>query len=84
MPKDKVTLWITLIRRKKIIPLLIFAQDSSFCMYFKLGVFVQHITSITVVNKSTQNQGSPHITSNWLQSHIPLGYNKVAGLVGMV
>ncbi len=84
MPKDKVTLWITLIRRKKIIHLLIFAQDSSFCMYFKLGVFVQHTTSITIVNKSTQNQGSPHITSNWLQSHILLGYNKVAGLVGMV
>jgi hypothetical protein len=80
MPKDKVTLWITL----KIVHLLIFAQDNSFCTYFKLGVFVQNTTSITVVNKSTQNQGSPNITSNWLQSHIPLGYNKVAGLVGMV
>jgi hypothetical protein len=50
----------------------------------KLGVFVQHTTSITTINRSTQNQRSPHITSNWLQSHIPLGYNKVVGLVGMV
>ncbi len=77
MPKNRVTLWITLIRRKRIIHLLILAQDNSFCMHYKLGVFVQHTTSITAVNKSTQNQGSPppqyHIKlalvtySTWLQ-----------------
>jgi hypothetical protein len=71
-------------KRKKIIHLLILAQDNNFCMYCKLGVFVQHTTSITIVNKSTKNQGDTHITSNWLQSHIPPGYNKVAGLDGVV
>jgi hypothetical protein len=71
-------------KKNKIIHLLILAQDNNFYMYCKLGVFIQHTASITIVNKSTQNQGSPHITSNWLQSHIPPSYNKVVGLDGVV
>jgi hypothetical protein len=46
-------------QKNKIIHLLILAQDSSFCMYSKLGMFVPPTpSSITAVRKSTQNQGS--------------------------
>jgi hypothetical protein len=83
MPKDRVTLWITLIRRpKKNNPSTCWflAQDSTIffaCTANKLlGLFVPPTASITA---SQQIYTKSRIPSNWLQSHIPLGYNKVAG-----
>jgi len=76
MPKDRVTLWITLIRRKKNHPLVDFGPRQQFLHVLQTRcVFVQATASITAVSKSTQNQGSlpyhiklaPVTYSTWLQ-----------------
>jgi hypothetical protein len=69
-------------------------KKSSTCWFWpKTTIFACSANKVCLFNILHQLQQStnlhkikdpPHITSNWLQSHIPLGYNKVAGLVGMV